>query len=166
MRRREFITFLGGAGAAWPLTARAQQQSVPVIGFLHSESLDAIRQQVAAFQRALNEAGYTEGQNVAVEYRWAEGKFDRVPELLADLVSRQVTLIVAGGGTVTAVKAAGTSIPTIFTNGSDPVQQGLVPSLSRPGGNMTASPSSLSRWVRNNWKCCLPPCPRQCSLVF
>jgi len=96
-----------------------------------------MRRQVAAFQRGLNEAGYTDGQNVTVEYRWAEGQFDRVPELLADLVRRQVTVVVAGGGTVQAVKAAGTSIPTIFTTGGDPIQQGLVPSLSHPGGNMT-----------------------------
>jgi putative ABC transport system substrate-binding protein len=136
MRRREFIMLVGGA-AAWPHAAGAQQPAMPVIGFLHSESPNPIRRQLAAFQRGLNEAGFTDGQNVTVEYRWAEGQFDRVPELLADLVRRRVTVVVAGGGTVQAVKAAGTSIPTIFTTGGDPIQQGLVPSLSRPGGNMT-----------------------------
>jgi putative tryptophan/tyrosine transport system substrate-binding protein len=135
--RRRFISGLGGAAVAWPLLAHAQQPAMPIVGFLHSESFNAVSEQVAAFKRALNEAGYIEGQNVAIEYRWAEGRFDRVPELLGELVRRQVAVLVAGGGTVQAVKAAGTSIPTIFTTGGDPVQQGLVPSLNRPGGNMT-----------------------------
>ena len=123
--------------AAWPLAARAQQPTIPVIGFLHSKSPDAVSGEVSAFKRGLNEAGYIEGQNVAIEYRWADGQFDRVPGLLADLVRRPLAVLVAGGGTVQAVKAAGTSIPTIFTTGGDPVRQGLVPTLNRPGGNMT-----------------------------
>jgi putative tryptophan/tyrosine transport system substrate-binding protein len=110
---------------------------MPVIGYVHPGSLDGERRQVDAFHRALNEAGYTAGQNVAIEYRWAEGHFDRVPTLLADLVRRQVSVIVAGGGTAVAAKAAGTSIPIVFTSGVDPVQQGIVTSLNRPGGNMT-----------------------------
>jgi putative ABC transport system substrate-binding protein len=166
VRRREFITLLGGAAASWPLTTRAQQSALPVIGFLHSESRDPIRGQVDAFQRALNEAGYTEGQNVAIEYRWAEGQFDKVPALVADLVRQQVAVIVAGGGTAAAAKAGGGTIPIIFTTGSDPVQQGLVASLSRPNGNMTGVAFSLSRWARNSWKCCSPQFPRQCSSVF
>jgi putative ABC transport system substrate-binding protein len=135
--RRKFIATLGAAAALRPLAARAQQAAIPVIGFLHSESRDPIRGQIDAFQRALNEAGYTEGQNVAIEYRWAEGHFDKVPALVADLVRRQVAVIVAGGGTAAAAKAAGGTIPIVFTTGSDPVQQGLVASLSRPNGNMT-----------------------------
>lgn len=134
--RRQLISALGGA-AAWPLAARAQQPTIPLIGFLHSKSPDAVSGEVNAFKRGLNEAGYIEGQNVAIEYRWADGQFDRVPGLLADLVRRPLAVLVAGGGTVQAVKAAGTSIPTIFTTGGDPVQQGLVPTLNRPGGNMT-----------------------------
>jgi putative ABC transport system substrate-binding protein len=140
VRRREFISLVGGAGASAllrPRTAHAQQQSMPVIGYVHPGSLDGERRQVDAFHRALNEAGYAEGQNVAIEYRWAEGHFDRVPTLLADLVRRQVSVIVAGGGTAVAAKAAGTSIPIVFTSGVDPVQQGIVTSLNRPGGNMT-----------------------------
>ena len=135
--RRQFAATLGGAVVPWPLAARAQQPALPVIGFLHSESRDAVREQIAAFQRALNEAGYTEGQNVAIEYRWAEGQFDKVPALVADLVRRQVAVLVAGGGTVQAAKAAGVTIPTIFTTGGDPIRQKLVTSLGRPDGNMT-----------------------------
>jgi putative ABC transport system substrate-binding protein len=140
MRRREFIALLGAGAASSlvrPRVARAQQPALPVVGFLHPEAPGAMRRQVAAFQRALNEAGYVDGQNVVVEYRWAEGHFDRVPELLTDLVRRQVTLIVAGGATIQTVKASGTTIPTVFTTGADPVRAGLVPSLSRPGGNIT-----------------------------
>jgi putative ABC transport system substrate-binding protein len=139
MRRREFISLVGGAAVSSqlrPLDARAQQ-SMPVIGYVHPGSLDGERRQVDAFHRALNEAGYTAGQNVAIEYRWAEGHFDRVPTFLADLVRRQVSVIVAGGGTALAAKAAGTSIPIVFTSGVDPVQQGIVTSLNRPDGNMT-----------------------------
>jgi putative ABC transport system substrate-binding protein len=137
MKRREFITLIGSAAASWPLAVRAQQPAMPVVGFLHSESLDGVSGQVAAFKRALNEAGFIEGQNVAITYRWAEGQFDHVPALVADLVHSNVAVIVAGGGTIQAVKAAGVSIPIVFTTGGDPVQQGLVPSLSRPGGNLT-----------------------------
>jgi putative tryptophan/tyrosine transport system substrate-binding protein len=139
MRRRDFIALSGGAAAAsllCPSGARAQQ-SIPVIGYVHPGSLDGERRQVDAFHRALNEAGFTAGQNVAIEYRWAEGHFDRVPTFLAELVGRQVSVIVAGGGTALAAKAAGTSIPIVFTSGVDPVQQGIVTSLNRPDGNMT-----------------------------
>ena len=137
MRRREVIALFGAAASLLrPFDVRAQQ-SMPVIGYVHPGSLDGERRQVDAFHRALNEAGYTAGQNVAIEYRWAEGHFDRVPTLLADLVSRQASVIVAGGGTAVAAKAAGTSIPIVFTSGVDPVQQGIVTSLNRPGGNMT-----------------------------
>ena len=137
MRRRDFIALVGSAAAAWPLAARAQQRSMPVIGYAHPGSYERERRQVDAFHRALSGAGYREGQNVAVEYRWAEGDFNRVPALLADLVRRHVSVIVAGGGTALAAKAAGTSIPIVFTSGIDPIQQGIVTSLNRPDGNMT-----------------------------
>ena len=114
-----------------------QQPAMPVIGYVHSGSLGGERRQVDAFHRALNEAGYAEGRNLGIEYRWAEGHFDHVPALLADLVRRRVSLIAAGGGTALAAKALGTSIPIVFTSGVDPIQQGIVTSLNRPDGNMT-----------------------------
>jgi putative ABC transport system substrate-binding protein len=137
VRRRTFVTLLGGAAAAWPLAARAQRPSIPVIGFLDATTAADTVYRVSAFRDGLKEAGFIDGHNVAIEFRWAENKLDQLPALAADLAQRQVTVIVGPNVSVRAAQAATSTIPIVFISGGEPIATGLVSSLSRPGGNIT-----------------------------
>src|SRR5262249_31601413 len=152
MRRRDFITIVGGAAAAWPLAARAQQTAMPVVGFVHAGSFSTSVEQMGGLRKGLAETGYVVGRNLAIEYRPAEGRYDRLPALVTDLLDQQVAVLVAGGGNAPAqaAKAATANIPIVFVTGSDPIRAGLVASLSRPGGNVTGV-SMLASALMGKW---------------
>jgi len=144
MRRREFISLIGGVAATWPLAVHAQQTATPIVGYLDSRTHDEGESRAAAFRRGLQEAGYIVGQNVAIEYYWAEQQIDRLPAMAADLVKRRVTVIAAATTPASlAAQAATTTIPIVFESGSDPVRLGLVANLNRPGGNITGASSMI-----------------------
>src|SRR5262249_32078239 len=146
MRRREFITLLGGTAVAWPLAARAQEAAMPVVGFLHPASVHAAGDQLRAFHQGMKEAGFVFGENVAIEYRWADNRTDRLPALAADLVRRRVAVIATVGTSAFAAKAATTTTLIVFGGGEDPVKWGLVAGLARPGGNLTGI-----NWLGAEW---------------
>jgi ABC-type uncharacterized transport system substrate-binding protein len=168
VRRREFITLLGGATVARPLAARAQQPAMPVIGFLHLTSLETTREYLAAFRRGLGDTGYIEGRNVAIEYRWAQGQNDRLPTLVAELVRHQVSVIVTLESThgALAARAATQTIPIVFMQGADPVRIGLVDSLNRPGGNLTGIDLFLTEVAAKRLELLLELVPAATSIAF
>jgi putative tryptophan/tyrosine transport system substrate-binding protein len=172
VKRRDFILALGGAAAAWPLAARAQQPAMPVIGFLDLRSPGTmIENRMRGFHLGLKDTGYAERENVAIEYRWADNQVDRLPELAAELVRRQVAVIVTTGGgvAVLAAKAVTTTTPIVFLINDDPVRLGLVASLSRPGGSLIGINILTVSWRRSGWNSCVSWCPEQrvwpCSSV-
>jgi putative ABC transport system substrate-binding protein len=166
IRRRELITLLGGAAAAscawWPLVAGAQQPAMPVIGFLRSGSINDVPYLLTAFRQGLKEAGFIEGQNVTVEYRAAENDRDRLRSLAAELIRRPVAIIVANQISALVAKASTTTVPIVFATGADPVRDGLVAALNRPGGNVTGVVFfGAPWWGRNDWSCCASWCQRR-----
>jgi len=168
MRRRDFITLLGGAAPAWPLAGRAQPPAMPVIGFIHLTSLEQTREYLAAFHRGLGDTGYVEGKNVAIEYRWGEGQNDRLPTLVAELVRRPVSVLVTLESTnaALAAKAATRTIPIVFMQGADPVRIGLVSSLNRPGGNLTGINLFLTEVAGKRLELLLATVPRAKSIAY
>src|SRR5262249_37414469 len=166
IRRREFMATLSGA-LAWPLAARAQQSAMPVVGILFGGSPTAGRFRLSAVQRGLNATGFVEGQNVAFEYRWAEGRYDRLPQLAAELAGRRAAVIVAIGNTATlAAKAAVTTIPIVFETGIDPVEHGLVASLARPGGNLTGVTFLAASLIAKQFELLHEAVPKAAALGF